>query len=276
MTWRSTAGFRRCSLRASTPGDHFSYKFHATVRNMDEQSGPTVALGSPQYQVIAAHLRHQILAGEVQVGAAIPAEHEIARQHGVSRMTARQAVTQLVNQGLLRREQGRGTFVTEGKVVRGLSSVAGLREDLVREGLAPGGTVLSLGRRTATREEATKLDLPPNAEVWHLVRSRTADGVTIALQVVVIPVKLVPQLEAMDLNRGSLYGQLRDLGMPLVSARQRIEAVTAPEVANQLGVREDVAFLRVTRLSRGPGEQPVELLVSYFVGEVYAYDVDLH
>lgn len=245
------------------------------VTSIDHPGLPPAALTAPQYRLIAAELRHQILSGALNVGDAIPAEHQIARQHGVSRMTARQAVTQLVNHGLLRREQGRGTFVTEHKVVRGLSSVTGLGEDLQREGLAPGGQVLSLQRRPATREETTRLELPRARDVWHLVRSRTADEVTIALQVVIIPVDLVPDLDTLDLQQGSLYGQLRERGLPLTSARQRIEAVNAPEVANLLAVPEDTAFLRVTRLSRTAERRPIELLVSHFVGDVYAYDVDL-
>lgn len=232
-------------------------------------------LTTPRYRSIAADLRHRILAGELAVGEVIPPEHELARQHGVSRMTARQAVTLLVDQGLLRREQGRGTFVTQRKLVRGLSSVSGLREDLEREGLTPGGEVLSVERRAGTPDELARLDLPRGRDVWHMVRSRTADGVPIALQVVVIPVEIVPDLDTMDLQQGSLYGQLRQRGLPLTFARQRIEAINAPEVAIQLGVPEDTAFLRVTRVSRAPDRRAVELLVSYFVGDNYAYDVDL-
>lgn len=246
-----------------------------SVNSIDTPEVTPLVASAPQYQMIAAKLRHQILAGELTMDDALPAEHEIARQHGVSRMTARHAVTLLVNQGLLRREQGRGTFVTERKVVRGLSSVTGLREDLEREGLAPGGKVLTLQQRPATRHETTRLEIPPARDVWHLVRSRTADEVTIALQVVVIPVDLVPDLDTLDLQQGSLYRQLRERGLPLTSARQRIEAINSQEVAHQLGVGEDVAFLRVTRLSRAPDRRPIELLVSYFVGDVYAYDVEL-
>lgn len=234
-----------------------------------------VGPGAPRYQLIAAQLRHRILSGELSEGDVLPAEHHIAHQHAVSRMTARHAVTLLVNQGLLRREQGRGTFVTGRKVVRGLSSVVGLREDLEREGLAPGGDVLSLRQRPATRHETTRLELPPARMVWDLVRSRTADNVTIALQVVVIPVDVVPDLDTLDLQQGSLYGQLRDRGLPLTSARQRIEAINSREVARRLGVSEDVAFLKVTRLLRTPDRRPIEILVSYFVGDVYAYDVEL-
>lgn len=236
---------------------------------------PPLGTSGPQYQMIAVKLRHQILSGQLTMDEALPAEHEIARQHGVSRLTARHAVTLLVNQGLLRREQGRGTFVTERKVVRGLSSVTGLGEDLNREGLAPGGKVLSLDQRPATRQETTRLEQPPARNVWHLTRSRTADEVTLALQVVVIPVDVVPDLDTFDLQQGSLYAQLRNRGLPLISARQRIEAITSAEVAQRLGVSTNVAFLRVTRLSRTTDQRPIELLVSYFVGDVYAYDVEL-
>lgn len=223
---------------------------------------PQPDLTTPRYRSIAVGLRHRILAGDVAVGEAIPPEHELARQHGVCRMTARHAVTLLVDRGLLRREQGRGTFVTQRKIVRALSSVSGLFEDLAREVLAPGGQVLSLQRKPGTPEESTRLDIPRGRDVWHLVRSRTADNVPIALQVVVIPVEVVPVLDTIDLQRGSLYGQLRERGLPLTFARQRIEAINAAEVALQLGVPAETAFLRVTRVSRAPDHRPVELLVS--------------
>ncbi|MFC7405657.1 GntR family transcriptional regulator [Georgenia alba] len=232
-------------------------------------------LTGPLYRVIAARLRHKILSGELAVGDVVPSEQELCREHGVSRMTARQAVTELVNQGLLRREQGRGTFVTERKLVRGLSSVSGLREDLEREGLHPGGKVLSLERRRATRDEATRLHLSRASDVWRLVRSRTADEVVLGLQIAVLPVHLAPDLDTWDLDHGSLYRELRARGLPLTWARQRIEAVVDPEVSDQLELPAETAYLRVSRISLGPERLPVELLVSYFVGSSYAYDVEL-
>lgn len=190
-------------------------------------------------------------------------------------MTARHAVSVLVHEGLVFRVQGKGTFVARNKVVRGLEEFSGLYDDLISQGLNPGSRVLHLRRRLANDLERSELDLGLSPEVWDVKRIRAVNGVPIALQEFVVPVDLVPHLDEIDLAKRSFYGYLRDIGLPLVGARQRIEAVCDPDVSQLLEVSGGSPLLRVERVSYLEDGRAVERLVSNFLGDAYSYEANL-
>lgn len=88
----------------------------------------------PIYIQIEEQLKQQIQQGDFPVGTAIPSERELTERFDVSRMTVRQAITNLVNDGLLYREKGRGTFVASPKVEQPLNGLTSFTEDMVKRG----------------------------------------------------------------------------------------------------------------------------------------------
>lgn len=228
----------------------------------------------PQYKYIAAVFRRRIFLGEYREGDRLPSETEICEEFGVSRMTARQAVTLLVNAGQVQRIQGSGAFVTSGRLERDLNTITGFHEDFASMGLDPGAEVISRERRRPTQMEQQKLGVSPQQEVVAVTRLRTLSGVPIGVQTMVVPISVVPDIEIFDLEHRSFYAHLRELGKPLTRAEQHIAAVVRPDIAEQLGIDPGIPYLQMDRVSF-VGDLAVEHLVSSFRADKYAYHVTL-
>src|ERR1700681_3065055 len=97
----------------------------------------------PRYYQLKEIMREKIRLGEWKPGDLIPSERELGEQYGISRMTARQAITELVNEGLFYREQGKGTFVSRHKITQQLIHLTGFTEDISARGQHPSTKVIS-------------------------------------------------------------------------------------------------------------------------------------
>src|SRR5690349_24938010 len=97
----------------------------------------------PRYYQLKEIIRERIMAGEWEPGALIPSERELCEQYGISRMTARQSITELVNEGYLYREQGKGTFVAQPKITQSLTTLTSFTEDMKARAQRPITRVLS-------------------------------------------------------------------------------------------------------------------------------------
>jgi GntR family transcriptional regulator len=183
---------------------------------------------------------------ELAVGDAIPSERLLCERFGVSRMTVRQAVDALVVDGLLEREQGRGTFVAPTKMdleVR-LSSFG---EEMRRRGMEPSSKVLVAEEVPATSDIADALELLPGELVFYLHRVRYADGEPMAIEQTWLPSRLAPGLfegGAPD----SIYGELRLRGLDPDWGEDTVAAAEVDaQDAELLGLRTGRAVLRLTR-----------------------------
>ncbi|GEA86083.1 GntR family transcriptional regulator [Cellulomonas cellasea] len=148
---------------------------------------------------------------ELAVGDTIPSERALCERFGVSRMTVRQAVDALVVEGLLAREQGRGTFVAPGKVDLEVR-LASFGEEMARRGMTPSSEVLSAEVVEATPDIADALDILPGEMTFYLHRVRFADGEPMAIEQSWLPCRLVPGLFDGDVPQ-SVYGELRRRGL---------------------------------------------------------------
>ncbi len=163
-----------------------------------------------KYVRVRDYLR-SLVTHELAVGDAIPSERLLCERFRVSRMTVRQAVDALVVDGLLEREQGRGTFVAPTKLdleVR-LSSFG---EEMRRRAMVPSSTVLAAEEVTASPDIADALELLPGEQVFYLYRVRGADGEPMAIEQTWVPSRLAPNL----FDHGppeSVYGELRARGL---------------------------------------------------------------
>jgi GntR family transcriptional regulator len=144
----------------------------------------------PKYSQLR-ELLLELIESELAPDAPIPSERELAQGHGLSRMTVRQAVSQLVSQGHLYRVHGRGTFVARPTIQIRLA-LTSFTEDMRRLGLQPGAVTLAAARIQAGEEVGRHLGLPATAEVHTLERLRTADGVPMAIERTHLPADLTP------------------------------------------------------------------------------------
>ena len=224
------------------------------------------ATGSPgpKYERVAESLRKRVRS--LPVGASIPSERHLAEEFGISRMTARRAVVALMNEGLLERFGGRGTFVTQPSL-RVLLAMNSFSADTLRKGKVPGAEVLAVTVEAAEAEGA----FPQGTSVLTVERLRTADGQPVAVQVAGLDASLVPGLEEEDLT-GSLY-QLLDThyGVRPSSGDQRLLAVACPcRPARQLGISEGAPVLRLERHTYAGGTL-VEHTVSWYRSDLYEF-----
>lgn len=229
----------------------------------------------PYYALIANELRARILSGEVAIGDKLPSETELAESYSVSRMTARHAITELVEQRLVTRMQGKGAFVVGDKIERRMRAFTGFHEDMLARGLHPGSRTLAREVRRCTADEARHLRIRAHEDVLVITRLRSLEGIELGWQQLVIPPFLIEPVQAVDVDVSSFYAFLRENGRAISRAHQKVEAVLDPRVAELLSAPTTTPFLRFEKVSYTDGDTPVELLTSVFRGDRFAFDMDL-
>src|SRR5688500_2160603 len=135
----------------------------------------------PRYYQLKEILRERIRTGEWAPGALIPSERELCERYGISRMTARQSVTALANEGLLYREQGKGTYVGRPKIPQQLLRLTGFTEDMKAREQRPGAMVLTAEMWPAADATAERLRVRLGQPVFRVRRLRLADSEPLAL-----------------------------------------------------------------------------------------------
>jgi len=216
-----------------------------------------------------------LIEAELAYDALIPSERELVDRYGLSRMTVRQAINNLVAEGRLYRVAGKGTFVARPKVEMPLR-LTSFTEDMIARGQRPGGRDLERRIGGASGQVARALGLNLGDAVHAMVRLRTADLVPMAIERSYIPVQVAPGLEDVTLTDRSLYETLEtQFGVTLDHGEQTIEAgIVDADDAPLLGLRPGSAVLLVERRSFAQG-RPVELTISAYRGDRYQLHVGL-
>lgn len=125
---------------------------------------------TPLYMQLKQAITEDITRGTYAPGQRLPTETELCEIYAVSRITVRKAVLDLVEEGLLVRQQGKGTFVQHRKVKRELIAVNGYSEYMMESGKTPHNKTISYGIQSATNDIAAKLNIPPGSDVLELKR----------------------------------------------------------------------------------------------------------
>ena len=233
---------------------------------------PDAATASPLYLQLAQTLAQSIRDGSFRTNEALPSERVLADSLSLSRVTARKAIDQLVDQGLVVRRQGSGNYIAP-QLEQPLWRLTGFSEELHLRGLTPSSRWLTRALTPATPDEQLSLGLSPGAPVARLERLRLADDVVMAYEVSVLPPALVPEPAAVE---GSLYDHLRARGREPVRALQHIRAQNADaRLAQMLGVPVGHALLFITRVGYLGSGQAVELTLSYCRSDYYGFVAEM-
>ena len=227
---------------------------------------------SPLYMQVARKLIKDVREGLYQVDQALPSERVLSEQLDVSRVTARKAIDQLVEQGLVVRKRGSGNYIAP-RIEQPLSNLSSFSEQLQQRGYTPGSQWLRREIVHADADEQLALGLSPSTRVARLERLRLADDVVMAYEVSVIPATVLPVPENVS---GSLYAHLDKTGHMPVRALQHIRALNASaKLAGQLGVPEGQAVLFITRIGYLESGEPVELTHSYCRSDHYDFVAEM-
>lgn len=185
----------------------------------------------PKYHKVKEALLDRMADGAWHPRAPIPSETELCRQFGVSRITVRKAIGDLVHEGRLRTVQGKGTFLTDPKVgERFVQRALGLYEEMQRRGLRVTTSVLRQEIIPVPADAVRRLKLEREARVIVIERLRSVENKKLLLSTTYIPEVLCPTLIDDDFSTGSLYGLLRDsYGLRIARGEHSLEAVAAGE-----------------------------------------------
>jgi GntR family transcriptional regulator len=227
---------------------------------------------SPLYMQLARKLGQSIRDGRYKPDEALPSERVLAERLDVSRVTARSAIDQLVEQGLIIRRRGSGNYIAP-RFEQPLSHLTSFSEELRRRGYTPSSRWLQRSIVLAKIDEQMSLGLSSGAKVARLERLRLADDVVMAFEVSVLPQQVLPNPTAVE---GSLYEFLTRSGQAPVRALQHIRALNAqPRLAEQLGIPDRQAVLFITRVGYLESGQAVELTHSYCRSDYYDFIAEM-
>ncbi|WP_162448254.1 GntR family transcriptional regulator [Phytoactinopolyspora mesophila] len=212
----------------------------------------------------------------LNVGDPIPPERALGEDCGVSRLTVRRAVDDLVRDGYLTRRQGSGTYVARPTVVQS-PTASSFSVGLRRRGLTPATRVLSADRADAGVRLGWRLQIAPSDQVLVIRRLRLADGEPMAIATTHLPDEMVPGLQVDELETRSLYEVLEDqYGLKVSAGTQTVEpTVVSPAESTELQVPPySPAFLFRTITRTGEGV-PVEFTQTLFRGDRYMITAEL-
>ncbi|MBY0146371.1 GntR family transcriptional regulator [Neobacillus niacini] len=226
----------------------------------------------PIYHQLEEYIKQQIETGILREEAVIPSEREFAEVFQISRMTVRQAINNLVLEGYLTRQKGKGTFVSKKKVEQELQGMTSFTEDMLSRGMNPSSTLLSFQIIPADKNTALDLKIEDNDSVYKIKRIRLADGAPMALETAYIPVEIVPGLTEENSNL-SLYQYIEQhLSLSISEATQEIEASIADsDDAETLEINIGDPILLIQRISYLQDGIPFELVKSTFRADRYRF-----
>ena len=213
---------------------------------------------------------------QLGVGEAIPSERQLSSDLGVSRLTVRAALDDLVREGYLVRRRGSGTFVSEPKIAQELT-LTSFTDDMKRRGMRPASRTLELKVVPAGARLGRFLHVSPSERIMVAKRLRLADRETMAIETLHVREALVPGLSPRDLEGQSFYELLRDrYGIAIVGGVQTIEpTVTNEDESAALGVPLHSPAFLFERFSRNGDDQVVEFVQSIYRGDRYRIVTDL-
>lgn len=228
-------------------------------------------MGSPVYIQIHNQIKKDIEAGVWSVGDRIPSERELALEFNVSRMTLRQAVQTLVEEGILERQVGAGTFVARKKVQEKMTGVTSFTELMEEQGKKPSSRTVSYLVTTPSLSEMERLKLRDDEKVLRMERIRYADEVPICFEVATLPYSLVKDYERNQITT-SLYRTLEESGREIGHAQQSVSAQVASErIAEYLNIKRGSAILRLRQITELGDGTPFEYVRTQYAGDKFEF-----
>ena len=231
----------------------------------------------PEYQRVADALRADIESGRLGPGDQLPGELQLTRTYEVSRNTVRQALDLLAKANLVRRRQGRGTFVAEQGISHVLGDLRSFTQVMEELGMTPGIRDIVLRHDPSPPKAA--LDFLPGSHLWLAERVRTDANRPFCLMRSWLPDAIGASLVPDRLReRQSLYGLIQDeLGVTPREATEAIRAEAATEdEAAALAIEPGAPVLTIYRWTSDHRGQPIEYVRSVSPGDRYEYLVKLH
>lgn len=231
----------------------------------------------PLYLQVNKHLKHKIESKEYIYGSLLPSEIELEAYFGVSRITIRQAISELEKEGYVKRARGKGTTITYSeKIDENLSAIRRFTTEMKDRGLQPGTITAHIEKVKADKEVAEHLEIALHEEVYLLSRVRSADK-----EPLVVFESYIPCIYDLPLDDSLYYDSMYDvfekvgMGMPMV-VNENFQAMLADErLSKALEVKKGSAIFKRIRTAYDEKNKPIEYTISYYRGDRYSYSIEL-
>jgi GntR family transcriptional regulator len=229
----------------------------------------------PLYALIKATLREQILDGSYGEHARLPSETELMVEYGVSRITVRQALSDLQNEQLIFKVPGKGAFVSRPKPFQQLARLQGFAEAMSTLGLETFNRLISLTTVSADEITAARLQMPVGSPLVEIRRVRHADRQPVSLDVTYVRRDLGLRLAKEDLATRDIFVIIEnDYATPLGHADLSMNAINADAaLAPLLDVPVGAPILRMERLTWSRDGQPIDFEYLYYRGDSFRYQI---
>jgi GntR family transcriptional regulator len=226
------------------------------------------------YYQLKEKLLKKIQTEEWKPGQKIPSESELCAAYGLSRITVRKAVEELVRSGHLERFQGRGTFITNTSFEQKLSKFYSFSEELKKWGKKEQADILSFDIITPDEETGEKLGIK-GGHVFKLERLRSVDGMAYTVETSYIPYEVCPKISREDIDKNGLYKSMRNSGVyPLrIIEKFRATAVQKNE-AKKMGLKAGAPAIHLERTTYDE-DRIIEYCVSIVRGDFFTYTVEM-
>jgi GntR family transcriptional regulator len=225
----------------------------------------------PLYAQLKESIIAAIARGELAPGDQIPSQRILCERYGMSHMTVRRAISELMNEGVISTIPGKGLYVTERKQPAESGPLTGFSEEMARRGMRATSKLLMGEIVGASTVLSSALGVAVGTPLVHLRRLRLTDGEPMAIQGNYLPHALCPGLLKHDLERGSLFAVLRDVyGLRLADGTRTVEAALADaEQARLLGLGLPAPLLVVEQMTYLEGGQAIEFVRTAYRGDRY-------
>jgi GntR family transcriptional regulator len=243
---------------------------------MTGSEGSAQAAPRPLHIQVRETIRRQVKAGNlIDESGRLMTEAELGKHFGVSRITIRNAIKPLVDEGMFERERGRGTFLRSNQPENWVGRLMGFSETIKDVGYQPGARILLQGM-TNRHDAEVRRQLHERA-VWQLKRVRLADDTPIAIEHAFYPPDIGLELEKRDLTSIVMYRVFEtEIGFDIKEATQTISASLADaNAAKLLGVKPGSPLLSIERLTVNMDERPLELLRSVYLPDYFRLSINL-
>ncbi|WP_055668458.1 GntR family transcriptional regulator [Desnuesiella massiliensis] len=224
----------------------------------------------PVYYQLKEAIKLKIAEGVWKVGQCIDSERELSETYGVSRMTIRQALGELVQEGILVREKGKGTFVCEPKVKQ--KDMMSFSEIIQRTGMKLNTEVLEF-ETIDTPEEMQDIFLFEH--LYKINRMRIVEGERVANEIVYIPCDYCGYIDK-ELLKGSLYKLLEDFGYTISHSESSIQALIMDEYyKNLFSVRENVPLIKTYSKNMNTDNKVIFIEEAVYRSDKYILEVNI-
>lgn len=219
---------------------------------------------SPMYLQLREIIRTKIEDGEFPPGTAIPTEQELSNAYGINRLTVRNGISALVNEGLLKRIQGKGVYVLGEKREQDLETLEGFSQMVKKKNAKPSSHILVKSFREAGHKYGKIFNINPSDQIFYIKRVNSIDNEPYSLEEIFIPQFVVPELENIDLTVFSIYEIYDFYNIEISYSQQTLDLTRLDQSdARFLNVTSSNPLLLFTNTSYNKAEAAIEYSKSY-------------